>query len=134
MSTQERIERLRQTRERLRQGGGQARIAKQRAAGKSTARERLGLLFDPETSRYLTVIAEEHVFPKPYDAGKHIAGLNSVQAVLEAAMQAEKDSVLFYDELATRAKFAEARDVFRLLKGEEQVHVVKLREMIEAWA
>lgn len=51
MSTQERIERLRQTRERLRQGGGQARIAKQRAAGKSTARERLGLLFDPETSQ-----------------------------------------------------------------------------------
>ncbi|MDR7867815.1 MAG: ferritin family protein [Sporomusaceae bacterium] len=91
-------------------------------------------LFDPETSRYLTVIAEEHVFPKPYDAGKHVAELTSVQAVLQAAMQAEKDSVLFYDELAARAKFAEARDVFRLLKGEEQAHVVKLREMIDAWA
>ena len=91
-------------------------------------------LFDPETSRYLTVIAEEHVFPKPYDAGKHVAELTSVQAVLQAAMQAEKDSVLFYDELAARSKFAEARDVFRILKGEEQAHVVKLREMIDAWA
>ncbi len=91
-------------------------------------------LFDPETSRYLTVIAEEHVFPKPYDAVEHVAGLTSVQAVLQAALQAEKDSVLFYDELATRAKFAEARDVFRILKGEEQAHVVKIREMIDAWA
>jgi rubrerythrin len=91
-------------------------------------------LFDPETSRYLTVIAEEHVFPKPYDAAKHVSGLTSVQAILQAAMQAEKDSVLFYDELAAHAKFPEARDIFRLLKGEEQGHVVKLREIIDAWA
>lgn len=91
-------------------------------------------LFDPDTSRYLTVIAEEHVFPKPYDAQKQIAELKTVAAVLQAALQAEKDSVLFYDELATRAKFPEAREVFRALKGEEQHHVVKLREMIDAWA
>lgn len=91
-------------------------------------------LYDPEASRYLAVIAEEHVFPKSYDAAKHVAGLTGIQAILQAALQTEKDSVLFYDELANRAKFAEARDVFRLLKGEEQVHVVKIREMIDAWA
>ncbi|MDT8900873.1 ferritin family protein [Anaeroselena agilis] len=91
-------------------------------------------LFDTDTSRYLTVIAEEHVFPKPNDAGEQFAGLTSVQAILQAALQAEKDSVLFYDELAAKAKFPEARDVFRLLKGEEQAHVVKIREMVDAWA
>lgn len=53
MSVQERIERLRQTRARLQQGGGEARIARQRASGKMTARERLGLLFDAETSQEL---------------------------------------------------------------------------------
>jgi methylmalonyl-CoA carboxyltransferase large subunit len=57
MSVQERIERLRQTRARLRQCGGEARIAKQRAAGKMTARERLGQLFDPETSQELFLYA-----------------------------------------------------------------------------
>jgi rubrerythrin len=92
-------------------------------------------LYDSEASRYLTVIAEEHVFPKTsYDAAKHVAGLTGIQAILQAAMQAEKDSVLFYDELAKQAKFPEAGETFRLLKNEEQTHVVKLREMIDAWA
>lgn len=91
-------------------------------------------LYDPEASRYLTVIAEEHVFPKSYDPAKHVAGLTGIQAILQAAMQAEKDSVLFYDELANHAKFPEAREAFRLLKSEEQTHVVKLRELLDAWA
>jgi len=92
-------------------------------------------LFDPEASRYLAAIAEEHVFPKtPYDAAKHVAGLTGIQAILQVAMQAEKDSVLFYDELANQAKYPEAREIFRLLKNEEQSHVVILREMIDAWA
>jgi rubrerythrin len=91
-------------------------------------------LFDPETSRYLTVIAEEHIFPKPYDAQKQIAELKTVAGVLQVALQAEKDSVLFYDELAAHAKFPEAKDVFRILKSEEQRHVIKIREMIDAWA
>lgn len=91
-------------------------------------------LYDQETSRYLAVIAEEHIFPKAYDAAKHVAGLTGIQAILQAAIQAEKDSVLFYDELANAAKFPEARETFSLLKSEEQSHVVKLREMIDAWA
>ena len=91
-------------------------------------------LFDPDTSRYLTVIAEEHVFPKPYDAQKLVAELKTATGVLQTALQAEKDSVLFYDELATHAKFPEAKEIFRILKTEEQHHVVKIREMIDAWA
>ena len=57
MSTQDRIEGLRKTRERLRQGGGEARIARQKAAGKLTARERTELLFDPQTSQELFLYA-----------------------------------------------------------------------------
>jgi rubrerythrin len=91
-------------------------------------------LFDPDTSRYLTVIAEHHVFPKPADAARKIAELKSVQAILTTALQAEKDSVLFYDELAAHAKFDESRQIFAALKAEEQTHVVKIREMMDAWA
>jgi len=46
MTTHEKINDLRQRRERILQGGGEARIAKQHEAGKHTARERLALLLD----------------------------------------------------------------------------------------
>ena len=91
-------------------------------------------LFDADSSRYLTVLAESHVFPKQDKVQSVIADLNSVQAILQTAMQAEKDSILLYDEMATHAKFEDARKIFTVLKAEEQSHVVKLREMIEAWA
>lgn len=91
-------------------------------------------LFDPETSRYLTVIAEHHVFPKPAEAKALVAELKTVGAILHTALQAEKDSVLFYDELTRNAKFDAAKEVFALLKAEEQAHVVKIRQMIDKWA
>ncbi|HOL84449.1 acyl-CoA carboxylase subunit beta [Thermoclostridium caenicola] len=46
MTTYEKINDLRQRKERILQGGGEARIAKQHEAGKHTARERLALLLD----------------------------------------------------------------------------------------
>lgn len=90
-------------------------------------------LFDKDTSRYLTVLAESHVFPKEQDAANVISRLSTVQAILYTAMQAEKDSILFYDELARNARFEAARTVFNTLRAEEQTHVVKLKEMINAW-
>lgn len=44
-----RIVKLREMREKVQEGGGAARVAKQRAKGKLTARERLELLLDPGT-------------------------------------------------------------------------------------
>ena len=50
MSTNaERLDRLDQMRATSRQGGGEARVAKQHEAGKLTARERLDLLLDPDS-------------------------------------------------------------------------------------
>ena len=91
-------------------------------------------LFDADTSRYLTVLAEGHVFPDATKSAHKIAELDTVGAVLAAAIQAEKDSILFYDELACHAKFEVARNIFELLKKEEQGHVVKLRIVMDAWA
>ncbi|MFH1810258.1 MAG: carboxyl transferase domain-containing protein [Pseudomonadota bacterium] len=50
---QQLIHDLRNTRARLEQGGGEARIRKQHAAGKKTARERLALLFEPDSFQEL---------------------------------------------------------------------------------
>lgn len=89
-------------------------------------------LFDQETSKYLTVLAEPHIFPK--DKVQTLPELNTIADILKAALQDEKDSILFYDALAKCAKFEEARNIFNQLKAEEQTHVVKLREMLNAWA
>jgi len=56
--TDARIVELRERKKRLYQAGGEERIAKQHAAGKRTARERLGQLFDPDTFQ------ESHTFMK----------------------------------------------------------------------
>ncbi|MEL7632283.1 MULTISPECIES: ferritin family protein [Sporomusa] len=90
-------------------------------------------LFDQETSKYLTVLAEPHIFPKD-KAAQTLPELNTIADILKAALQDEKDSILFYDALAKCAKFEEARTIFNQLKAEEQTHVVKLREMLDAWA
>jgi len=48
------VEQLRSLEERLREGGGAARVAKQHRAGKMTARERIAALADPDT-RFLEI-------------------------------------------------------------------------------
>ena len=45
------IDRLRKKRDKLVQGGGEKRIAKQHELGKLTARERLALLYDEDSFR-----------------------------------------------------------------------------------
>jgi len=89
-------------------------------------------LFDQETSKYLTVLAEPHIFPKD-KAEKTLPELKNIVDILKAAIQDEKDAILFYDALAKCAKFEETRTIFNLLKAEEQTHVVKLRQMLDSW-
>jgi len=57
-TTKEKIEQLRQIRARLAAGGGEKRIAKQHDSGKLTARERLALLFDPDTFQEMYLFAQ----------------------------------------------------------------------------
>ncbi|NLP41491.1 MAG: ferritin family protein [Veillonellaceae bacterium] len=90
--------------------------------------------FTAETAAYLSALASDHVFPKEEEAARTIASLKTIDTILAVAMQAEKDSILLYDELAGKSKSEETRKVFAALKAEEQQHVVKLREMIDAWA
>lgn len=90
-------------------------------------------LFDQEASKYLTVLAEPYIFTEA-KAEKTFSERKSIADILKAAIQDEKDSILFYDALAKCAKFDETRNIFNLLKAEEQTHVVKLRQMLGEWA
>src|SRR6516162_3886533 len=55
---EDRIEGLRQTRERLRQGGGPERLAKQKEQGKLSARERIADLVDPGSFEEIGLFAQ----------------------------------------------------------------------------
>lgn len=90
-------------------------------------------LYDPEVSRYLQVIVEGHIFPRQENTAWYIGQLQTVEGVLETALQAEKDSILFYDEMMNNARFPQAKEIFAELKAEEQTHVVKLREMLSSF-
>mgnify|MGYP000019315924 FL=1 len=88
-------------------------------------------LFDPEVSGYLTVLAEARVFPAKEETATVLAGINDPKDALELALEAEKNSVLFYDELSECSKFEQARQVFEKLKKEEQLHVVKIARQLQ---
>lgn len=90
-------------------------------------------LFDQEISKYLTALTEPHIFPKD-KAEQAFAEFKSLSAIIKAAIQDEKDSILFYDALAKYAKFEETKNIFNLLNKEEQNHVVKLRELLNCLA
>ncbi|MCA9755958.1 MAG: acyl-CoA carboxylase subunit beta [Candidatus Eisenbacteria bacterium] len=64
---------LLQKRQEVYEGGGPARIATQHEAGKLTARERLALLFDPDTFQELNLFVQ-HRSNDPSLAGKHLPG------------------------------------------------------------
>ena len=89
-------------------------------------------LFDPEVSGYLTVLAENRVFPAQEDAAAVLERIDDPKGVLQLALEAEKNSVLFYAELVECSKFEKARIIFEKLKKEEQAHVVKITRQIQA--
>ena len=50
------LQEMLEKKEKIRQGGGEKKVAKQHGAGKLTARERIDLLFDPGTFQELSLI------------------------------------------------------------------------------
>ncbi|KJS13647.1 MAG: methylmalonyl-CoA carboxyltransferase [Desulfotomaculum sp. BICA1-6] len=59
MSMQEKLDQLKELRAKVQAGGGEKKIAKQHAAGKMTARERIDYFFDQDTFREIDVFAGE---------------------------------------------------------------------------
>ncbi len=110
-------------------------------------------LYDPEVSRYLQILVETHIFPQrntfihdPKIAngvlqtgwqwqtpGQESPNELTLKAILRIALQAEKDSILFYDEMRNSAQFPEAKQIFTELKAEEQSHVEKIQKLIHSF-
>ena len=82
--------------------------------------------YDPETNAYLTALAADVVFSEGLMALRH-TGFESPEGALLEAIQSEKDSVLFYTELAERATEEGARAIFNEIIFQEKAHLRTLQ-------
>ena len=86
--------------------------------------------YDPEISAFLSAVAADIIFPGGLMALRQ-SGFDSPEAVLRAAIASEKDSILFYTELANCARDGHAREVFLEIARQEREHMLCLQKMIE---
>ncbi len=81
--------------------------------------------YGDEASAYLSAVAAEIVFPGGLMALRE-DGFDDVRAVLDYAIASEKDSILFYMELARLSSDAAAREVFLNIAEQERGHMRRL--------
>jgi len=87
--------------------------------------------YDEETCVYLSAIAADVVFPGGLMALRQV-GFENPEAVLKNAIASEKDSILFYTELAGCAKDAQARATFLEIARQERGHLALLLNRLAA--
>lgn len=85
--------------------------------------------YDPEVCAYLSAIAADIIFPGGLMALRQ-TGFESPEAVVFAAIQSEKDSILFYTELAGCARDAHARSIFLEIARQEREHMLRLQKIL----
>ena len=88
-------------------------------------------LYEQEVSAYFNYLVEYSVFPKD-DSEESIAALNDVEKALKLAIQAEKDSILFYREMCEYNEGKTIDAIEQLIK-EEKDHLRALGKYIKEY-
>lgn len=88
-------------------------------------------LYEQEVSAYFNYLVEYSVFPKD-DSEESIAALNDVEKALKLAIQAEKDSILFYREMCENNEGKTIEAIEQLIK-EEKDHLRALGKYIKEY-
>ena len=81
--------------------------------------------YGEEASAYLSAVAADIVFPGGLMALRE-EGFDDIRAVLDYAIASEKDSILFYSELARLSSDTEARKTFIEIAEQERGHMRRL--------
>ena len=81
--------------------------------------------YGEEASAYLSAVAADIVFPGGLMALR-AEGFDDMRAVLDYAVSSEKDSILFYLELARLSRDPAAREVFLQIAEQERGHMRRL--------
>ena len=90
-------------------------------------------LLDPEISAYFRAYIESAVFPSRGSAAKALEGIADAVDIFKLALQVEKDSILYYQELRSHSPYPEAAELIEKVIVEERKHFKlihdKLREL-----
>lgn len=78
---------------------------------------------------YLEALIREGLFPKDDGLSKRIDGIDSVREACVLAMQAEKNAILLYSELAKASKDKGQKKMFDQLIREEKSHVTMVGQV-----
>lgn len=89
-------------------------------------KEEAEYLYDEEVSAYFKYLVDLSVFPES-DSEESQQALHSVEKALKLAIQAEKDSILFYREMCDYNE-GKTIDAIKTLIGEEKQHFKDLTE------
>ena len=92
------------------------------------------ITFDPENevALYLQVMANGHVFDLRKDISQQLTGKETVEDILKMAIEAEKDSIVFYLGLRDFVPARAGRDKVEDIIKEEQGHIAVLRQKLAA--
>lgn len=74
-------------------------------------------------SEYLDTIIREGLFPKGDSMVKRLEKVNTVGEACAIAMEAEKNAILLYSELAKLSKDKEQKKIFENITKEERSHI-----------
>ena len=90
-----------------------------------TSESRRLILFDTleEIDDYLKTMADKHVFDTTEDINRILTGNESIKDVLQMAINAEKDSVVFYVGLKNLVSSHAGRDRIEAIIAEEMKHI-----------
>lgn len=79
-----------------------------------------------EIDGYLEAVVREGLLPKGEKAAERIAQIKNVEDACRIAMQAEKNAILLYTELAQRSKDKEQKKILERMIREEKAHMGKI--------
>ena len=88
-------------------------------------------LYEEDVSAYFDYLVEYSVFPKD-DSKESVEALNDVEKALKLAIQAEKDSILFYREMCEYNEGKTIEAVNKLIE-EEKDHLRALGKYIKKY-
>lgn len=84
---------------------------------------------DAEVDEYLDAVIREGLLPGGDKASKRLDQVKTVEDACRIAMQAEKNAILLYTELAKRSKDRGQKKILEGMIREEKIHMAKIASM-----
>ena len=93
------------------------------------------ITFDPENEMtlYLQTIADSHIFGPKKDPSEQLKDKETADDILKYAIEAEKDSIIFYLGLKNFVPAKAGKDKVDEIIKEEMGHIAELNLRLEAW-